>query len=223
MNDKNRLSLSISILTFLIIGGCDSPLGENRNRTFAANIAPLAAAPYQCGPRGPSTESVMLDLNFFWQSRAIACSCLNDSLASGCANNAVVYGNGFGYIFYDPNLLNSADASGSRLPADMIMAHEFGHNVQLALQFPHTFAISRELQADCLAGFYIGSRIQRQTVTEVDVTRAFQLACTNGDSSDTPWWAPSAHGSCQQRVNAVQTGIGGFLAGVLPGQACPSS
>jgi predicted metalloprotease len=165
----------------------------------------------------------MSDLNYFWQSGVTACACDVDSLASGCYRNAVVYGGpGYGYIFYDRNLLNSMDASGSTLPADFVMAHEFGHNIQIGLGLPSSGGKYKELQADCLGGYYVGFRIRRNLATQSDVVRTFSTACGLGDPTFSPWWVQGAHGTCTERAAALQAGIAGYLAGAKPGQACPS-
>jgi len=206
-------------------GGGGDDDGSGPYRTYPAHVAPLTPPPFSCGAVGVSTTSVMDDLNYFWQSSAVACSCEFDAMASGCQGNAVVYGGqGYGYIFFDASLLDSIDAStGSSLPADMIMAHEFGHNIQLALSLPSSGGKFKELQADCLAGFYVGSRIGRGLATENSVIQTFNTACGTGDPFESPWWVPGAHGTCAERVTALRAGIDGYLSGLIPGQACPSA
>jgi predicted metalloprotease len=161
----------------------------------------------------------MQKLNAFWQSGVIACGCDPGTLASGCAHNAFVTPFGYGYIYYDADYLNTLDAQGSTLPADFLMAHEFGHNIQLALSLspPGKF---RELQADCLGGFYVGFQIRTGQVQQADLMQAFNFSCAIGDPFPSNWWDPT-HGTCQERVAALSGGIDGYLAGLLPGQACP--
>lgn len=126
-----------------------------------------------------------------------------------------------GYIYYDSFALDQLDQiSGNSLPADMVMAHEFGHTIQIWLSLS-SVGKARELQADCLAGFYIGSRVRRRAATRQEVGTAFAAACNYGDPYLAPWYEPGAHGTCTERVGAVQQGITGQLSGYLPGQACP--
>ena len=80
-----------------------------------------------------------------------------------------------------------------------------------------------ELQADCLGGFYFGSRISLGQINQNDLIQTFNSACSFGDPAGYPWYAQGAHGSCGQRVSSVQNGIAGYLNGLLPGQACPST
>jgi len=163
----------------------------------------------------------MSDLNYFWQSNVQACACAQDALFNGCQNNAVVYPV-TGYIYYDRNLLTSLDSTGSGLPADFVMAHEFGHNIQLALGLPSSGGKFKELQADCLGGYYVGFRIKRGLATQGDVVGTFNVACAIGDPTFSPWWQQGAHGTCPERASALQLGISGYLSGALPGLACPS-
>ena len=195
----------------------DAPDGGS----YPANVVPSSAPPLTCGATGAATQAVMADLNSFWQSRVMACSCRADAYAAGCTGNAFVLGGaGYGYIYYDANLLNLLDLNtGSSLPADMVLAHEFGHNIQLALGLPSSAPKYKELQADCLAGFYVGSRIRRGLATQAGVLGVFATACQIGDPTASPWWG---HGTCNERVAALQSGIAGFLNGLLPGAACPS-
>jgi predicted metalloprotease len=159
------------------------------------------------------------DLNQFWQSSVNACSCQLDA-PSVCVGGGFVGGDP-GYVYYDAQALNRLDQlSGSRLPADMVLAHEFGHSIQLWLGLQSS-GKSRELQADCLAGYYIGSRVRRGLATQADVANTFGTACRYGDPYLAPWYSPGAHGVCQERVAALTQGISGNLNGALPGQACP--
>jgi len=160
----------------------------------------------------------MADLNQFWQSSVVACTCQSD--APGICQGGAFVGTDPGYIYFDVYALERLDQiSGSRLPADMVMAHEFGHSVQGWLGVG-TVGKFRELQADCLAGFYVGSRIRRGGVSQSDISSTFATACSYGDPYLAPWYAPGTHGVCQERVAALNQGMIGNLAGALPLQAC---
>lgn len=196
-------------------GGGDSP---SDGLSYPAHVAAHGAAPYLCGAAGTTTVEVMQDLNKFWQSSVTACSCQFD--APGICTGGGFVGTDPGYIYYDAQALGRLDQiSGSRLPADMVMAHEFGHTIQLWLGL-QTFGKFKELQADCLAGYYVGSRIRRGTVNQNDITSTFATSCNYGDPYLAPWYEPSAHGVCSERVGMLKRGIDGQLAGLLPGQAC---
>lgn len=223
MKGTFRLLLAVFAATIVGCGGSGSgdDTSSGPRNSFPVKVAPVAAAPFACGDPGVSTQAVMQKLNAFWESSAIACACQADAYAAGCTMNAFVTAQGYGYIFYDRNFLNGLDAANrSTLPGDFFMAHEFGHNIQLALGLnpPGKF---KELQADCLGGYYVGFQQKSGQVSGPEVVRTFQFACSIGDPIASPWWAPGAHGTCGERVNAVQQGLNGYFAELLPGQACP--
>lgn len=200
-------------------GGDSADTASVPGQSYPLHIATSNSSQYLCGPVGQTTLEVMRDLNGFWGSNVTACSCQFDA-PSICRGGAFVGGDP-GYIFYDTAALMRLDQiTGSRLPADMVMAHEFGHSIQgaLGLQTPGKF---KELQADCLAGFYVGSRVRRGLATQADVANTFNVACSYGDPYLAPWYLPGSHGVCQERVSALNQGISGNLAGATPSQACP--
>ena len=202
-------------------GGNPSPTTPVLRDSYPANVHPAGPAPVNCLPPGAATLSVMQKLNSFWQSSVQACGCDAYLLANGCYRNGFVTAQAYGYIFYHGAFLDELDMqSGSPLPADFFMAHEFGHNIQLALNLnpPGKF---KELQADCLAGYYVGFQARQGLVSQSEVIRTFQFACSIGDPMLSPWWASGSHGVCAERVAALQQGFDGYHAGRLPGQACP--
>lgn len=221
----NGRSLASTLLIIsLSLTGCGS--GEQNatqeKGTFAANVVPLFPPPFSCPAPGPVTQAVMQKLNTFWQSAVVACVCAQDSLAAGCLRNAVVFSQSVGYIYFDRSLLVALDQTGSTLPGDFVMAHEFGHNIQIRLNLPSSGGKFKELQADCLGGYYIGWLVKNNQTTANDVARTFGTACNLGDPGFSQWWERGAHGTCSERISALQGGISGYLSGVAPGQACPS-
>jgi len=185
-------------------------------RTFPANVGPPFSFPTRlCGPIGPVTATLVSNLNIFWQSRVEACSCLTPD----CVSNGVVFADDPARIYYDASLLSRWDQQyGTPLPSDIFMAHEMGHTVQLRLGLP---VVHRELQADCLAGFFLGNRSCKGEASSSDVLQTFQNFCAIGTPTGATWLNPSVHGSCAQRVAAVEQGMNGYLQGMLPLQACP--
>lgn len=189
---------------------------------YPVHSAPITYPPFSCGQPGYLTEEVIRKLNTFWESEVIACSCMQDAyIYANCTNNGFVLNDYPGYIYYDASFLNWLDENtGSTLPADWFLAHEFGHNIQLALNLV-TYGKQRELQADCLGGYFIGWRICKKEIGHDDVISIIEFACDIGDPAFSPWWATGSHGTCFERVSAVEQGINGYLGGLLPGQACP--
>lgn len=199
-------------------GDAGSP-PENAGLSYSIGVRAMGYPQYTCGAPGATTVEVMNDLNQFWQSWVSACACQYD--APGICYGGAFVGTDPGYIYYDVLAMVRLDAlTGSRLPADMVMAHEFGHSVQLWLGLASSGKF-RELQADCLAGYYLGSRVRRGLATQQDLASTFDTACSYGDPYLAPWYEPGAHGICPERVAALNQGIAGNLGGALPGQACP--
>ena len=81
-----------------------------------------------------------------------------------------------------------------------VVAHEFGHALQAVYQVELKGA-SRELQADCLAGVFIGDGSQELGIARNDVVIMAQAAYEIGSES---------HGSGPQRSYALLSGMGVF-------------
>lgn len=81
-----------------------------------------------------------------------------------------------------------------------VIAHEFGHALQDVYQVDLNGA-SRELQADCLAGVFIGEGNKELGITRNDVVIMAQAAYEIGSES---------HGSGPQRSYALLSGMGVF-------------
>ncbi len=93
-----------------------------------------------------------------------------------------------------------------------IMAHEFGHILQVqrhsALSGP-----SRELQADFLAGYYLGAK---NIVLGADVVAAAEAIWEQGDYQFT---SPQHHGTPAQRVKAFTAGLATAHLGITAAYA----
>lgn len=211
-------------------GGGDSPPPQSGGDTksvptisFSMKIAPIGPPPFQCGDPSVRTQAAIQKLNSFWDSKVILCACRKDAEAT-CQGNAFVHPQGLGYIYYDADFLQGLDSNTkSDLPADNVLAHEFGHNIHRVRGDNIFFLTSKiaELSADCLAGFYVGYQEQSGQVKRQDVANTFDLACDAGDQVFTPWFTFGTHGTCGERKRALDQGIDGFQNGLRPEQACP--
>lgn len=89
-----------------------------------------------------------------------------------------------------------------------LLGHEYAHAVQVRLGLNADFSIQQELQADCLAGAYIGDSVRNKDLTlddgDLDEFRQGLLAV--GDDENVPWFAPEAHGTPEQRTKAFFDG-----------------
>jgi uncharacterized protein len=90
-----------------------------------------------------------------------------------------------------------------------IIGHEYAHAMQKEFGFqPETTPIG-ELQADCLAGLYLGT-IPDVSFDRQDIAEIRNLAYQLGDNALTH---PDHHGTPAERLNAVETGIQGAIEG----------
>jgi predicted metalloprotease len=84
-----------------------------------------------------------------------------------------------------------------------IISHEYAHAMQIAHQFDYGVGALSELQADCLAGFYLGV-IPNVVFDQQDIGEITSLAYHLGDYY---WGSEHHHGTPKQRVQAVVLGI----------------
>lgn len=83
-----------------------------------------------------------------------------------------------------------------------IVAHEYAHAMQIAYRFKPRATPVYELQADCLAGVYMGL-IPNIVFDNRDIKEISALAYHIGDYH----WGSQHHGTPQQRMIAVQIGL----------------
>jgi hypothetical protein len=87
-----------------------------------------------------------------------------------------------------------------------ILAHEWGHHVQMVLGIQQELSINRELQADCFSGTYAQRAKQQGFLQEGDVSEAVLITMLSADPIDLPETADGAHGSGDYRVTAFMQG-----------------
>lgn len=97
-----------------------------------------------------------------------------------------------------------------------IVAHEYAHAMQTAYGFQPSITPISELQADCLAGVYIGL-IPNIEFDNRDVQEIASFAYRIGDYN---WHNPQHHGTPQQRVKAVVLGMQSSVQGKSGISAC---
>lgn len=83
-----------------------------------------------------------------------------------------------------------------------VIAHEYAHAMQVAFGVMPRKTRMSELQADCLAGAYLGS-LPNLVFDRSDIREIASLAYRLGDYS----WGREHHGTPRQRVNAVVRGM----------------
>ena len=127
-------------------------------------------------------------------------------------NNAA-YCSAGDFIAYDVNWAVGAFRQVGDAFIFYLLGHEYAHAVQVRLGIRYRFTIQQELQADCMAGAYIGDSVKVGTLTldrgDIDELRQGLLAV--GDDPSQPWFAPDAHGTARQRTDAFFEGYEGSL------------
>ncbi|MFI7428207.1 neutral zinc metallopeptidase [Micromonospora sp. NPDC049836] len=126
----------------------------------------------------------------------------------GLPRNNAVYCSAGDFIAYDVNWSVAAFRQVGDAFLFYLLGHEYAHGVQVRLGVRYNFTIQQELQADCMAGAYIGDNVRSRTLTldqgDLDEFREGLLAV--GDDPDQPWFAEGSHGTAEQRTDSFFRG-----------------
>jgi len=89
-----------------------------------------------------------------------------------------------------------------------LLGHEYAHGIQVRLGIEYRYTIDQELQADCLAGAYLGDSIKQGwlTLEPNDLDEFSNGLLAVGDDPSVPWFTPGAHGTARQRTDAFFAG-----------------
>ncbi|GIF15902.1 neutral zinc metallopeptidase [Actinoplanes teichomyceticus] len=122
-------------------------------------------------------------------------------------NNAVYCSRG-DFIAYDVNWAYGMFRQIGDAFLFYLLAHEYAHGIQARLGIRKQFTIEQELQADCMAGAFIGdqTRAGALRMQEGDTEELARGLESVGDAPGQPWFAEGSHGSAQQRINAFADG-----------------
>lgn len=122
-------------------------------------------------------------------------------------NNAA-YCSAGDFIAYDVNWAFAAFRQIGDAFIFYLLGHEYAHAVQLRLGIRKRFTIQQELQADCMAGAYIGDmeRAGRLDLQDDDTDELARGLEAVGDDPGQPWFAEGAHGTARQRTQAFVNG-----------------
>jgi len=127
-------------------------------------------------------------------------------------NNAA-YCSAGDFIAYDVNWAFEAFRQVGDAFIFYLLGHEYAHAIQARLGIQKEFSIDQELQADCMAGAYIGDT-ERQGALKLDDGDLKELADgleAVGDDPGQPWFAEGAHGTAKQRTSAFEEGYEGSV------------
>jgi predicted metalloprotease len=122
-------------------------------------------------------------------------------------NNAA-YCSAGDFIAYDVNWAFAAFRQIGDAFIFYLLGHEYAHAIQQRLSIQKEFTIEQELQADCMAGAYIGDT-ERKGTLKLDDGDLDELAAgldAVGDEPGQPWFAEGAHGSARQRTRSFNNG-----------------
>ena len=122
-------------------------------------------------------------------------------------NNAA-YCSAGDFIAYDVNWAYQAFRQVGDAFIFYLLGHEYAHAIQLRLGVRAQFTIQQELQADCMAGAYIGDmeRRNRLSLQEGDTEELAAGLEAVGDEPGQPWFAEGSHGTARQRTQAFANG-----------------
>jgi uncharacterized protein len=128
-------------------------------------------------------------------------------------NNAVYCPDG-DFIAYDINFAVAAFQKVGDAFLYYLLGHEYAHAIQARLGIEHRLTIDHELQADCMAGAYLGDSVKAKTlsVDDGDLDEFQRGLLAVGDDPSVPWFAPGAHGTAEQRTESFFLGYEKSLA-----------
>jgi hypothetical protein len=143
-----------------------------------------------------------------WGGTSLTFRFVDDPSNANSTYNAISYSNGkiyYGYaIYYD------AKAKGGDIVNAMILAHEYGHQLQYRYNLPsvnESTARPNELEADGFAGYYLRKPNGYNKTNFAEIATAYEFAQSIGDYQTT---SAGHHGTPPQRRSAVRLG---FLLG----------
>ncbi|MEV1146814.1 neutral zinc metallopeptidase [Micromonospora sp. NPDC049799] len=89
-----------------------------------------------------------------------------------------------------------------------LLGHEYAHGIQTRLGIRYEFTIQQELQADCMAGAFLGDSVRGKVLAlaDGDLEEFREGLLAVGDDPDQPWFAEGSHGTAEQRTEAFFRG-----------------
>ena len=137
----------------------------------------------------------------------------DDGAGPACGSEAAPPNNAFycpagDFIAWDESgLMIPYYVQGGDFAASFVLAHEFGHAMQVRLPKQEELGVLRELQADCFAGAWARWVSQQQLLRAGDLDEATLAVFIARDVPGTPWTDPAAHGSGFERTRAFGDGF----------------
>ena len=122
-------------------------------------------------------------------------------------NNAA-YCSAGDFIAYDVNWAFAAFRQIGDAFIFYLLGHEYAHGMQVRLGIRYNFTIQQELQADCMAGAYLGDSVRSGALEleDGDLEEFREGLLAVGDDPDQPWFAEGSHGTAEQRSDSFFRG-----------------
>lgn len=193
----------------------------------AAFVAPLAAPALPAAAQS-APEAVAADINAYWATQFADAGlgygppgfvAVEGEQATGCGpvTPDVIGPAAFclldSTIYYSPAYLNLYASEADPTAYFVIIAHEWGHHVQLLLGADASITAETEQQADCASGAYLADAVARGFAPPGSLNRGTGLSIRAGD----PTFLPEGF---QIHGNGAYRGIA-FMQGYMNGlEAC---
>ena len=166
------------------------------------------------------TESVLADIDAFWAGElanlghdyySAGMVPVTDVVQSSCGqfgpyDNPAAYCPLDDSVYYSVPLGQDIQATVGDYAWITVLAHEWGHHVQVVLGIQPELTIDRELQADCFSGAYAQRALQQGFLQEGDISEAVMMAILSGDPIEMDEMVDGAHGSGDYRVTSFMEG-----------------
>jgi len=186
------------------------PSGKEGECSYVDGNWSSSASLYTSLPNSGSTRNSSLitsqnsAIASFWGRSAPTFRYVRDLSNPSSTFNAISYSNG--KIYFGEAIFKWAyDRDNSNLINVMILAHEYGHQLQYAYGLPsrrESTARAGELEADGFAGYYLRRGYGKSTFASI--ATAYEAAYAIGDYSTT---SAGHHGTPPQRRSAVRLGF----------------
>lgn len=229
MKQIKKGAIVLSMLSLAVIFSCNKD-EENVSEVEATNIEQAKGIEKECmyvdsywpssatlsttltsGAGTSSDVTLMTNQNTaiktFWRGSAVSAPTfrfVRNGTNWNSTYNAISYSNG--KIYYGEGIFRDAKSKdASNLINVMILAHEYGHQLQYAFNLPsvrESTARPNELEADGMAGYYLRRGYGKSTFSSI--ATGYEFAYSIGDYSTT---SSGHHGTPAQRRSAVRLGF----------------
>jgi uncharacterized protein len=190
----------------LLSATIDQPSALSKECSFVdSNWTPTSVLSNSIGTAAETSfmRSQLTKIAGIWGIPSVPLSFVKDPSRPSSTYNAISYQSK--KIYYGEAIYNAAKAKGQIVNA-MILAHEFGHQLQYRFNIPsvsENTARPDELEADGFAGYYLRRPAGYNAGSFAAIAPGYEFAFAIGDNATT---SPDHHGTPPQRRSAVRLG-----------------